>query len=278
MNNFSPLRYPGGKAKIYSVVKDIIIKNNLSHKIYVEPFSGGFGLGLKLMFNGDIERFIINDYDRHIYAFWKCVFQYTKELIKRIEIVDITIEEWNKQKEVYNNHEKYSLIDVGFSTLFLNRTNYSGILMSGPIGGFSQRGKYKLHCRFNKKRLIETINKISSYKNKVKVYNKDAIKLIRKLKSNENKVFYNFDPPYVNKGAELYLNSFVEKDHRELKDEINNIRTEWIMTYDNVGLVKGLYSEYEQSELKLTYSVGSKRKEKELIISCIGLNITQNTI
>jgi len=269
----SPLRYPGGKAKIYPVVKNIIITNNLSNKIYVEPFAGGFGLGLKLMLNGDIERFIINDYDRHIYAFWKSVFSNTKRLIEKITTTNITIEEWHRQKNIYDNHKEYSILDVGFSTLFLNRTNYSGILMSGPIGGFDQERDYKIDCRFNKERIIELIRKIAAHKKNVKVYRKDAIKLIKKLKPIEQEVFYNFDPPYVNKGKELYLNALVQQDHIDLKNEIDDVRTEWIMTYDNHNLIKGLYQSYHKIEFDLLYSVSSKRKEKELMISNIVLQV-----
>jgi len=261
------LRYPGGKARIYGSVRNIIISNGLTNKTYVEPFSGGFGLGLKLMLNGDIKKFIINDYDRHIYSFWKSVFSHTKKLIKKINETEITIEQWHIQKDIYNKPKGHSVLDIGFSTLFLNRTNFSGILMSGPIGGYEQRGKYKMDCRFNKERIIELIRKIAAHKKNVKVYRKDAARLIQMLRVREQEIFYNFDPPYVNKGEELYLNAFEEQDHRDLQNEIDNVQTEWIMTYDNVELIKGLYRNYKQIEFSLSYTVSSKRIEKELLIS-----------
>ena len=261
------LRYPGGKAKIYKKVSEIISANDLSSKTYCEPYSGGFGLGLKLMLNGDIEKFIINDYDRHIYSFWKSVFCHTKKLIEKIRNTDITIEQWHIQKEIYNNPKGRTIVEIGFSTLFLNRTNFSGILMSGPIGGFKQTGKYKINCRFNKEGIIELIKKVASHKKKVKIYRKDAVKLIDMLKPTEQDIFYNFDPPYVNKGEELYLNAYKQKDHIELSKKIDKIDTEWIMTYDNVELIKGLYSKYNQFTFDLLYTVSSKRTEKELMIS-----------
>jgi DNA adenine methylase len=261
------LRYPGGKAKIYDKVKNIILVNALSDKIYVEPFAGGFGLGLKLMRNGDIDRFIINDYDRHIFAFWKSVFCHTNKLKEKIITTSITVEEWQRQKGIYKDYKNFSLLEVGFSTLFLNRTNFSGILMGGPIGGLDQCGKYKLHCRFNKGKIIALIKEIAKHKDKVEIYNKDAVKLIRDLKNRESELFYNFDPPYVNKGKELYLNAFIAQDHTDLRNEINNVQTKWIMTYDNVDLIKDLYCRYNQTQLSLIYSVSSKRKEKELMIS-----------
>lgn len=271
--NLTPLRYPGGKAKIYNFVSKVISDNNLSNKIYVEPFSGGFGLGLKLLINGDVNRVIINDYDLHIYAFWYCVFNQTEALINRISETVINIDEWYKQREIYKNADQNSLLDIGFSTLYLNRTNYSGILKGGPIGGLSQRGKYKIDCRFNKNKLISLIEKIAQYSNNVEIYNLDAIDLINVLKPREKELFYNFDPPYVNKAKDLYLNAYNESDHVSLKVAIENIKTEWIMTYDNVELIRSIYSKYPCVEQEFAYTVCSKRKVNELLIHNLNLRL-----
>ena len=76
-----PLRYPGGKGKLYKQVKLIIVENNLQTRAYTEPFAGGFGIGIKLLLNGDIGRVIINDFDYHIYAIWNCIFYETDAFI-----------------------------------------------------------------------------------------------------------------------------------------------------------------------------------------------------
>ena len=168
--------------------------------------------------------------------------------------------------------EKYTLLEVGFSTLFLNRTNFSGILKANPIGGIKQNGKYKLDCRFNKEKIINSIEFISCYKDRVEIYNFDVKDLINFLKPREKNLFYNFDPPYVDKGKQLYLNSFEINDHNNLKEEIGNIKTEGILTYDNHSLIKTLYKDYNQVELKILYSVYNKRVEKEILISEMDLN------
>ena len=264
------LRYPGGKAKIYSSVKEIILQNGLEHKIYCEPYSGGFGLGIKLLLKGDMQRFIINDLDRHIYAFWHSVFFDTDRLIDKIQNTPITMDEWHHQKDIYLNANTYNenrLLDIGFSTLFLNRTNFSGILTGGPIGGLAQHGLYTIDCRFNRERLVKCVRDIAAHRENVEVYNYDALHLIRELKAREQDIFYNFDPPYVGKGPALYLNALVEQDHINLRNAVNNVQTKWIMTYDNVKLIKDLYKDYKQKELELLYSVSVKRKDKELMIS-----------
>lgn len=264
----SPLRYPGGKSSLYNKVKTIMEDNNLCNSTYVEPFSGGYGIGLQLMKNHIVDSFIINDYDYHIYAFWKTLFLHTKQLIDFINKVNITIEEWQNQREIYNNYKDYSLVEVGCSTLFLNRTNYSGILKGGPIGGFSQSGSYKLHCRFNKQTLIENIKEIASFKKHVKIYNLDAIKLITKLTSKNETFFYNFDPPYVKKGQELYENFYNEDDHIRLHNKIDMcVKDKWIMTYDKCEFIKKLYNNYYVQDFELSYVAGKKKKGTEYFIS-----------
>lgn len=263
----SILRYPGGKSRLYDLVKMIIHENHLQNKVYVEPFAGGFGLGLKLLLNGDVTKTIINDYDYHIYCFWKCVFEYTDKLINAIETADINIQEWHRQKDIYNNYQIHPEFEIGFATLFLNRTNYSGVLKGGPIGGLTQTGKYKIDCRFNKQHIISRIVKVAKFKNQVELYNCDAIQLIQKLKQRENELFFNFDPPYVKRGPALYLNSYRQDDHVKLRNAITQIQTNWIMTYDNDELIKNLYQEYDVALLTLGYSMNRKRTEQELFIS-----------
>lgn len=264
----SPLRYPGGKSSLYNKVKHIMVENDLCDATYVEPFSGGYGIGLQLMRNHIANSFIINDYDYHIFAFWKTLFYHTKKLIDFINNVNVTIGEWQNQKEIFDNYKDYTLVEVGCSTLFLNRTNYSGILKSGPIGGFAQTGNYKLNCRFNKQSLIENIKELSSFKKNVKIYNLDAVDLIKKLTKKNEKHFYNFDPPYVKKGRELYQNFYNEDDHMRLYKIIDtSIKEKWIMTYDKCGLIRNLYNNYYIQEYELSYVAGGKKKGTEFFIS-----------
>ncbi len=49
--SISPLRYPGGKAKVYKEIVDLLKKNNKMETTYIEPFAGGCGLALMLLKN-----------------------------------------------------------------------------------------------------------------------------------------------------------------------------------------------------------------------------------
>lgn len=270
----SPLRYPGGKGKLYKTVRKLIFDYKLCNKSYVEPFAGGYGIGIKLLLNGDIHHAIINDYDYHIYAIWYCIFYETESFVKLINDTPIDLQVWKKQKKIYNDYLEYSLLEVGFSAFFLNRTNYSGVLEGGPIGGFDQKSKYKINCRFNKKRLIDLIDKISNFKNSVEIYNMEVNDFIDNLiLHRQDELFVNFDPPYVTKGEILYKNYFQQADHEQLAEKIKNTmnNVQWIMTYDDCELIRELYKVYNPQNYNLRYNAGVKRLGNELIITNLKL-------
>ena len=136
MPNPSPLRYPGGKHRLAGFIQLAIQNLNMPDCTYVEPFAGGAGVALSLLLDGTVNRIVINDYDKAIYSFWRAVRQEPTSLIDLIQNTPVTIDEWHRQKEIYLTSTAYSL-DLAFATLFLNRTNRSGILNAGPIGGYA---------------------------------------------------------------------------------------------------------------------------------------------
>ena len=123
--NYSPLRYPGGKSKIAPLIRLIIEKTGYSGITYIEPFAGGSGVALSLLFNGFVDKIVINDYDKAIYSFWRAIKESPKELISLVKNTPITIEQWQQQKHIYcTNNQRYS-IELGFAAFYLNRTNMS---------------------------------------------------------------------------------------------------------------------------------------------------------
>lgn len=273
--SLSPLRYPGGKSKIYEKVKNLIKKNMLSNRTYVEPFAGGFGIGIGLLSDNIVQSAVLNDFDSHIYHFWFSVFYHTDELLKKIKDTPITIEEREKQKNIYND----SSIDVlsdGFATLFLNRVNFSGIIKGGPIGGFAQSGAYKLDCRFNKEAIKKKIESIALLKNRISLYNCDASELIiKKLGKIKNTAFFNIDPPYVIKGSWLYTNYFKDPDHRNFEKVVSEHLREvpWIITYDDCELIRDIYKHYSIIGYDIQHNAGGSGIGKEVVITNISNNL-----
>lgn len=266
MTNYSPLRYPGGKTKLYPVVKNIIEQNHLLKETYVEPFAGGAGLALKLLIEGDVKRIVINDYDPAIYSFWFCVLNYCDELCEFIETVDLSIDEWNYQKSIYLSDDM-DVLSLGKATFYLNRTNVSGIIKGGVIGGKEQNGLYKLNARFNRENLVNRIRLINSFAGQIELYNMDVFDFVKPdFLRKYYKIIINFDPPYVQKGDQLYKNSFTKEDHCRLSQQIKECKRKWILTYDDCELTRELYKKYNCGNIDVNYSVNTTKKAKELIV------------
>jgi DNA adenine methylase len=254
-------------------VVGLLKHNGLEDIIYVEPFCGGCGLAIELLLADDVSSIIINDIDPAIYAFWHCVLNKAEELCSRIAECDITIAERDKQLLVLKDLKNHSIIDIGFATLFLNRTNISGILNAGPIGGREQSGKDKLDARFKKNVLKDKIGAIAAKKEKIALYNLDVFDFIDRIppRYESGQLFLNFDPPYVKKGQELYLNHFSFEDHRRLRDKVTACTHYWIVTYDYEQTILDLYSSFDYERIQLNHSAGTMKKGEEVIIYSKGL-------
>lgn len=265
-STYSPLRYPGGKTRFYSYVREILKCNDLLGETYIEPFAGGAGLALKLLLKNDVERIVINDLDPAIYSFWYSIIHDTVAFCDLVADATLTQEEWKRQREIYLRHDTTRPLELGFATFFLNRTNVSGVVKGGIIGGQEQNGTYKLDARFNKDTLIEKISKIADKRDQIIILNQDAKELLQPRELHRfYKAFINLDPPYVKKGAQLYKNAFYEADHRELYELISKCKRKWIVTYDICPLIAELYHSYRSSYLDVTYSIQSSKKAKEYI-------------
>jgi len=264
----SPLRYPGGKAKISTFIGDLININNINNCTICELYAGGSGASLSALFSGFCKRIFINDLDYHIYSFWSSILNSTNAFISLIENTPVDMESWYIQKDIYKRYECFSQLEIGFSTLFLNRCNRSGILNAGPIGGKDQNGNYKIDVRFNKRDIINRILAIAERKNKIEVRNIESIDFLREIFSNTNEPYLIFlDPPYYMQGENLYYNFYTDNDHKRLAIILNeNRNSNWLLTYDNCEKIKDLYSTFNKAYLPMTYTLQDKRKSKELMI------------
>ena len=175
-NAASPLRYPGGKSCLYGLMASILHLNNMNRRDYAEPYAGGCGLALALLYGGHVADIHINDIDPSIWAFWHCVLERSDDLVAKIIGTPVTVDEWLKQREIHRKQDITDNLELGFSTFFLNRTNRSGIIKgAGVIGGLNQSGNYKIDCRYNVDELIRRIRRIKKYKDRIHLTNLDAL-------------------------------------------------------------------------------------------------------
>ena len=265
---YSPLRYPGGKGKLAPSIEKLIDQYGHRGGTYIEPFAGGAAVAIELLKREVVSEIVINDLDKGVYSFWRAILEDTEKFIKQIKTVPLNIDEWKHQRDIcFNQNKKYSF-DLGFATFYMNRTNRSGIIKGGVIGGQNQRGKWKLDARFNRENLIERIEKIAKLKSKIHLYNKDIESFILNyIPRFSNNSFIYFDPPYFNKGKQLYLNFFSHRDHFKIAKLIKeNVKSDWIITYDKEPKISEIYKEYNVHSYNLNYSVSKKRIGDEIII------------
>jgi DNA adenine methylase len=270
MLTLSPLRYPGGKTKLKNYLADLLDINNICGT-YIEPFAGGAGAALSLLFNECVDEIVINDIDRSIFALWYSILYQPEILCEKILYTPISLDQWHKQKKIQEKKLTCNLLDLGFSTLFLNRTNRSGVISAGVIGGYEQSGEYKLDCRFNKEDLINKIFQISDKSEQIHLYNLDCIGFFDQI---ENRFDYNnslvyLDPPYYNKGKKLYTNFYKHDDHANLANYItNNLNYSWITSYDDTPEIREIYNEYDLriNNYSINHSAGKMHKGNEIMI------------
>lgn len=271
----SPLRYPGGKTELGPYIENVISNNELAGCHFYEPFAGGCSISLHLLQLGLVSKVTLVEYDPLIFSFWTCVFQHTDELCDMIEQTEITIETWNDLEKFRGIDVPIStqILKLGFSGLFFNRTNFSGIIKAGPIGGQAQESNYKINCRFNKERIINTIRMLSVFRDRVDVKWTDAIQFIHNFNNQKTfeTTFLYVDPPYYGKGKSLYRKFFNDQDHIKLSKALTKLTSPWLLSYDNCKFISHLYEsqgkDVKQQSLFFDYSAGGTKKEKELLIS-----------
>ena len=259
----TPLRYPGGKRKLADFIESLISCNDLSGCDYAEPYAGGAGLAMELLRRGAVSQLWLNDIDKGIASFWELVLKQPDLLCEMIDKTEVTIEEWKKQKEFAKSEDT---VLRGFATFFLNRTNRSGIIKGGVIGGKSQSGSWKLDCRFNKSELINRIQTIAKFKDRIHPFNMDALEVLDSAGPKHLKtVLFNLDPPYYVKGSGLYTNFYNDSDHLKVSSFIRSELRPWIVSYDNHEFIKKLYSGCKFVEYDLTYTAQRKEVGKEIM-------------
>ena len=277
---YSPLRYPGGKAKLARFMEFIIKERGYAGGTYIEPFAGGAGIAVELLLRDVVSRIVINDYDKGIWSFWKAILTETERFISEIRTVPLTINEWEKQRAISFNYNKKYSFELGFATFYMNRTNRSGIIKGGVIGGLQQTGKWKIDARFNRESLISRIESIAFRKKDIRLYNQDITTFIEHYVPfySETAMIY-FDPPYFKKGKQLYMNFFEFEDHKRIERVIrNSVECDWIVTYDDAPEIREIYASYPVMLYDLNYSVSKKCKTSELMIFKSNISIPRNKL
>lgn len=265
---YTPLRYPGGKARFAPLISEVISANELTGGHYFEPYAGGAGVALSLLMDGLVEHVHINDADPAIAVFWRVATEKTEQLVAMVASEPITIEAWRHWRNVMLGHVPASELERGFSTLFMNRTNRSGILKGGVIGGKEQSGTYKIDARFMRDELCTRLERVGKHASGIHVYEEDAHQLL--LRCHQflpSKSLVYLDPPYYVKGAGLYRNFYKHDDHVRIAKLLGStrFRRPWVVSYDNVEAIKEMYAYAQPHAYGLNYTAQRRYTGSEVM-------------
>ena len=267
----TPLRYPGGKTWLLDYVKAFARFHKLSSTTIVEPYGGSASISVGLIRSQLVTDATVCERDPLIVAFWNVAIHRNEELIEYLSSLEINMETWYGLRR-YLDLEKTNLqneLEAAGAFLFFNRTNYSGIIKGGPLGGKKQLSKYKLNCRFNKGRIADKIRSLKALEDKLKIIQIDGLEYMKNhaLQSPDN-VFFYVDPPYYGAGKDLYRFYFTDFDHQQLSAFLTGTEIPWLLSYDDAEFIRNLYQKKSNLPVYTDYQSGHLRRGvKELLIS-----------
>ncbi|MDA8331878.1 MAG: DNA adenine methylase [Candidatus Dormibacteraeota bacterium] len=271
---YSPLRYPGGKRKLANFIALVLRANNLLDGEYAEVYAGGAGVALSLLFGDYVRRVHINDIDPGVHAFWVSARDHTAELCQLIRDARIDRSEWERQREIQGDSNA-GIVELGFSTFYLNRTNRSGIITGGPIGGRDQESVWKMNARFQKDDLIRRIQRIGRWRSRIEVHRLDGAEFLETVAPRmvHRSLLY-LDPPYYVKGQEmLYANYYGPNEHARVSRLVSKLRPPWVVSYDDIPEIRELYRGYRAVTYRISYSANSRYAGREVAFFSEGLVI-----
>jgi len=244
------------------------LRNHMHAATYVEPFCGGASVALDLLYNERVSNIVLNDIDYRLFSFWDAILNKPEEFCDQLRRTPVTMAERENQMEIYRHPEQYSSFFVGFACFFLNKTNRSGILSGGPIGGVEQAGDWKITTKFGKQYFYRVIRKFARYGSRIQLFNMDAVefldKVVRPLGAN---TFIFLDPPYFSVGKELYRDHYFEvEDHYRLSEAVKELKQPWLMSYDDVSEIRALYPNNLVEDMAMYYHTYSKKHKAEILI------------
>lgn len=224
-----------------------------------------------MVFEEYVDCVTINDADPRIESFWVLATEKPERLMSFIRTVPLSVDEWRRQRGIYERSNTRRRFELGCAVFYLNRTTRSGIIHNGgPIGGFDQKGNYKIDARFNRDELERRVLRIGLYSERIRVSGIDGLELLSSLELDPERArstFVYLDPPYYAKGNELYFNRFRHEDHAALAHFLSEKRGfRWLMTYDDVPQIRELYSRQQTLSFTLSYSAYKRRQGAELLI------------
>lgn len=230
----SPINWIGGKSKLFEVIISIMPE----HKCYVEAFAGGIWT---LINKPKVSVEVINDINKELVNFYQVIQNDYDEMKEKCSFMISSREIFNQYINM-SYEEIYSMdkVDRAVRFLYLNRCSHSGRMKSY---GYSNTRRSKI-CMVTDD-FDKTIGEVHSRIKNLYVECGDYKAIIKRYDKRENvkeeqKVLFYFDPPYY----QTYDYEGNSVDYEELKYELSNMKSNWILSVKDSEYIRSLFNEY----------------------------------
>lgn len=234
----SPFRYPGGKTWLVPYVRRWLLARSRRPARLVEPFAGGAIISLTAAFEALAGQVLFSEMDGGVAAVWKVVLNGRAEwLAKEIERFDLN----EKRVRAVLGRAATTVPELAFQTLLRNRVQRGGIMAVGAglvKTGEANRG---LAARWYPETLARRIREINTQKERLVFTQGDGLALIAEHAEDQETVFY-VDPPYTVAAKRLY--TCWQVDHEALFAQMQRVRGDFLMSYDNTAEVRELAARF----------------------------------
>lgn len=275
----SPLRYPGGKARMADWLSHWFWEQTgpMDIEVWIEPFAGGAGAALAAVEQHDVPEAWLVERNPALAAFWEAVITDGEQFARAVENTSPTLSLFGWARELVAEACSGQLsaidgptLDLPMAAFLLNRCSRSGIIAPnvGPVGGKRQDGQWTVQSRWNGPALADRIRRVAALKDRLRVMTGDGIDYLEELPDSgiEHEVFVFADPPYIAQGPALYAQSLTDTGHDRLATALRNLPGPWLATYDADPRVCDLYRGLRMWQFTAPHSAGPSRIDSEYLI------------
>jgi DNA adenine methylase len=229
------IRYPGSKDKHLRFLESYFPSFNYEKGI-CEPFAGTASVTFYMLQGKFVDYYHINDFDSGIAALWNTVKTQPEDLKQKIKSYKPNVKDFYK----FKNEEADNDFDKAFQKIVIHQISFSGLGMmaGGPLGGREQKGAYNVLSRWRPEKISANIEKCSNLLNSAdgKITNESWETVL--TEANDNGRFIYLDPPYYERGANLYIAGDI--DHAAMAEELQS-KDNWLLSYNDLPEIRKLY-------------------------------------
>jgi DNA adenine methylase len=272
----SLFRYPGGKHRLSGAITQRLTALCTEDTTeYFEPCFGAGNVGITFLSqNPKIKSAWINDRDPGVACLWNAVIHSPGELIEKIKRFTPSVSAFDGFKSqllgIPEEFDPYN-VEVGFMKLAVHLMSYGalGTRAGGPLGGKKQESKDAVDSRWSAEYRCRRVEELHRLLTSIDLIGGGCtcLDFFHPLMEASRASIVYLDPPYFDKGNDLYQFPFSQTDHERLANILRVAHFPWVLSYDDHPEVNEMYRGTLIQPIPAKYTVGSVRQKTELIIT-----------